>query len=394
MAIISIPTSLGGVSIPGQLGDVLSGPLKSLYAGTGLKDTYNYPSDLGTDPTKLHYVQFQVREIIPAGYTSLNGSPKGAKPSIQVGTLSSAFNSGLSAISEGASAFESFLNDIPGVDISNGEIGSSFKTVTGTLKSVVSNGIAISPTLSNIRSVVSLYMPDTLTATYDASYEELSLTDLGAGINTLRAINEIATSAKGKLTGGGAMGALNAVGSDPASIQLAMQALGQTGLGGKLQIDPSVLGEVLLKGQGYSINPQLQMIYRGIDMRKFQLSFFFTPKSKDESSNVEKIINMFKFHFAPTIQSGASSSATSMFLIPPSIFNVNFKINGKENKYLPKYGDCVLTNIDVNYAPNGWASHDDGFPVQTQLTLEFMETEILHKDKLLKGFANADGGLR
>jgi hypothetical protein len=33
MAIISIPTSIGGVSIPGKTGQILSGPLAALFGG-------------------------------------------------------------------------------------------------------------------------------------------------------------------------------------------------------------------------------------------------------------------------------------------------------------------------------------------------------------------------
>ena len=72
MAVVSIPTSLGGVSLPGALGKLASGPLSSLYSNSGL-DTYNYPRDLATDPSKSHYVTFSIKEIVPAGFTSSNG---------------------------------------------------------------------------------------------------------------------------------------------------------------------------------------------------------------------------------------------------------------------------------------------------------------------------------
>jgi len=81
-------------------------------------------------------------------------------------------------------------------------------------------------------------------------------------------------------------------------------------------------------------------------------------------------------------------------LIPPSLFNVSFMSQGKENPYLPKYADCVLEDIEVNFAPNGFAAHTDGAPVQTTLTLSFRETEIVDRARLQKGFNNADGGLR
>ena len=39
---------------------------------------------------------------------------------------------------------------------------------------------------------------------------------------------------------------------------------------------------------------------------------------------------------------GKQVSTDSMYLIPPSIFNVDFMIDGVENKFLPKYGNCVF----------------------------------------------------
>jgi hypothetical protein len=136
------------------------------------------------------------------------------------------------------------------------------------------------------------------------------------------------------------------------------------------------------------------MIYRGIGLRSFTLAFVFTPNSQDESNEVNYIINQFKYHFAPTLMAGKEVSSDSMYLIPPSIFTISFMIDGVENKFLPKYGNCVLKDLDINYTPNGWASYDDGAPVQTTLTLTFTETEILDKMKIQKGYNGVDGGLR
>jgi hypothetical protein len=82
-----------------------------------------------------------------------------------------------------------------------------------------------------------------------------------------------------------------------------------------------------------------------------------------------------------------SNAASGMFFIPPSLFNVEFMFGPEENQYLPRYGDCVLKDIDVNYAPNGFATHNDGSPVQIQLTLTFQEIEIITKEKILNGFS-------
>ena len=145
------------------------------------------------------------------------------------------------------------------------------------------------------------------------------------------------------------------------------------------------LQQVLLKGQGYALNPQIQFIFKHVDFRSFSLSFIFTPKSQQEADTVNKIIATFKRHFAPRFQQGKSTSNESMFLIPPSTFELKFKIGQEENTYIPKYGECVLENMSVNYTPNGFAVYSTGVPVQTQLSLSFKEIVIVDRDSLDQG---------
>jgi hypothetical protein len=164
-----------------------------------------------------------------------------------------------------------------------------------------------------------------------------------------------------------------------------LQAQGAGAIAGLAGGNAQATSSLVLQAQGYAINPQVQMLYTGIDLRSFQLSFTFTPKSADETEQVDKIISTFKYYFSPALQAGAQTQTDAMFLIPPALFNVNFMINSVENRYLPKYGDCVLENMEVNYAPNGWSSFESGAPVQTTLSLSFRETQIIDKSKLQKG---------
>ena len=83
-----------------------------------------------------------------------------------------------------------------------------------------------------------------------------------------------------------------------------------------------------------------------------------------------------------------------MFLTPPALFEVRFYYDGNENQHLPRYTDCVLEDISVDYAPNGWAAHTDGAPIQTHLSLSFHEVEIVDKARLQTGFYSRSGGLR
>lgn len=389
MAFISIPTSVGGVALPGKLGNIASGPLAALFGSRALQ-TLNYPSELATDATKSHYVTFTIKQIVPSTYEGATKS--GANVTFNNGTRAANGIRDLANTGIGQTAVE-FANKAAGTfspDLTN--LGS--KTINSIATSV-EEGIAIKPSVVNLGAVISLYMPDSLVAQYNAQYNEVNLTDeLGSTINTIRAIDQLAGKGIDAYQGGGvdvktAKKVWGSISTDPAAIGLVTNAIS-----GKLGTGQDI-GNVLLQGQGYAVNPQVQMLYKGLGMRSFSLSFVFSPKSQQEAKTVNEIIHTFKFHAAPTLTSGATVSSQSMYLIPPSLFGVSFMSKGKENTFLPKYADCVLEGIDVNFAPNGFAAHTDGAPVQTTLTLQFKETEIVDRARLQKGFNNSDAtGLR
>jgi hypothetical protein len=154
----------------------------------------------------------------------------------------------------------------------------------------------------------------------------------------------------------------------------------------------------------------MQLLYRGIDLRTFQLEFIMTPKSAAEAKTIKDICDTFTFYSLPGI-AGAQTGNSGQFLTPPQLFSVQFKFlgqngivgnianifssalansglgflasgtnitNGNAAKVFT-VGDCVLESVGVNYTPNGWASHNDGHAVQTVLTLQFKETQMLTK---------------
>jgi hypothetical protein len=382
MAVISIPTSVAGVSLPGPLGQIAKGPLAALYGGKGVQ-TLKYPSDLATDATKNHYVQFSIKEVIPAGYSTTGPTTPGQSINLNgiaqaAGALGEAVSNGIKSAASGSSETTQEL-----IGRATEGVGDGYKKIG----EYIPTSLQISPTTTQAKAYISLYMPDTLMAQYSADWQEMSLGDMGTGISTLRMIDQLATNAgqQGTFTSGDLGKSLgNLASTDPAVTATVANLLGASGIGSNL-IDAKVIGDVILKGQGYAINPQLQMIFRGVGFRSFQLSFMFTPKSLEESTEVNDIIKTFKYHFSPGFEAGKTDSTQSMFLTSPSIFNVQFKIGQNENQYTPKYGDCVLTDIDVNYAPNGFAVHENGAPVQTTLNLTFKEIVIVDRDKIARG---------
>jgi hypothetical protein len=56
------------------------------------------------------------------------------------------------------------------------------------------------------------------------------------------------------------------------------------------------------------------------------------------------------------------------------------------NENVPQYKMCAITNVDVNYTPDGaWATYGDGSPVAIQLALSFQETKLLFSEDVAGG---------
>jgi hypothetical protein len=239
MAIISIPTSIGGVSIPGA---VVNGPLGALYQNKFGRTDLQYPRDLQS-ATRGHYVKFEINEYVkPATFdttkiTKFVGDTFTESASTAV--FGSAATSALAAIKTSPNSIENFINDPNGVQ----------KLVGFTQPETRSAGS------------ISLYIPETVNFTYNAQYEKLSLSQAAQQTPLL---NKIAKPVLSTLERNGAL-------------------------------------KLILRGQGLAFNPQQQLLFDGIDFRIYQMAFVFTPYSKQEAETVEKIIKQFKFHSAPRI---------------------------------------------------------------------------------------------
>ena len=59
-----------------------------------------------------------------------------------------------------------------------------------------------------------------------------------------------------------------------------------------------------------------------------------------------------------------------------------------EHPYLPRFKMCAITQVDVNYTPDGsYATYGDGQPVAIDLTLNFQETKMVFKEDIDAGIA-------
>ena len=57
-----------------------------------------------------------------------------------------------------------------------------------------------------------------------------------------------------------------------------------------------------------------------------------------------------------------------------------------QNQKMHKISSCVLTELNVNYSPNGvFSTFPDGMPTQINIQMSFTELELLTKERIKAG---------
>ncbi len=137
----------------------------------------------------------------------------------------------------------------------------------------------------------------------------------------------------------------------------------------------------LLGRFGSVLNPNLELLFSGPQLRPFEFRFQMSAREKAEAENIKKIINFFKKNMAPRTVEG------NIFLRAPNTFLIEYKYSGSEQEHpgINKIKECALLNCSVDYTPLGtYMTYDDGTMVSYAMTLSFQELEPIY-DKDYKG---------
>jgi len=240
---------------------------------------------------------------------------------------------------------------------------------------------SVMPTTTRITDSIAIYLPADVKDATSASYNnaaEMGVIGLAAAgaVNFTNAMmrNDFAAASNSLL------------GSAKGVAMEAIKRMGSEFVGGVSGVDPEALTGFANKAFGQATNPFMEVIFEKVGMRTFSYNFTFSPRNADETEDVQKIIKMFRFHMLPELQ-----GANERFLTLPSTFDIHYMYQmeaevAHENQFYSKIATCVLSGVDVDYTPNGVKSFASGAPTQIKMGLNFMETEMLTKQHVDKGF--------
>lgn len=373
-----------------------SGATGPLVGGKYESNIYRYPQDIG-NYDKGHYMVIHINEQVHTNYKgdltgddptvianrkrygtpTLNSAAdqivKNQQVSDMVGSIGTALSKGISSGVDLAKEYFPSAKDA--LNATTGAAGVVANDVKQAAKNFTSsNGIR---TIRRTTDTIALYMPDTLAFTHQQGYSEPS--QQGAVAAGLSVGASLAQSLKKSTNNPAEFGAALASNMTPFMASLGLERLGGFG------------ETAFAAGFGVVKNPMIELLYSAPSFREFRFDFMLYPRSEKEAGEVQRILNRLKFHQAPELRKEFSS----YFLVPPSEFDIKFYYNGAINPNIPEISTCVLTSIDLDYAPNGFAAYEvpgvntgvvgsTGMPVAIRLSLQFKETEIMTKANFAK----------
>ena len=377
-----------------------SGPLAPLLTEDKkyARNTYRYPSDLGSSD-KAHYMVININE---QRLTSFSGegtgdTPQAIKNNINNGSFAAGTSYQLANLGNVVNQAGNFVGNSPlassvggivkqGLDKAS-QIGTTIQAGVDIIRGGVDGfsglGKQVTQRLQNgsiraekrITDTVALYMPDTLAFTEAQTFEEL---------------RPGGTLAAGVLSAG--KSAIDSILQGQNAGAIAKEVVGQVSpfiLSGLAKQAGGIFQVAFSQAFGVVQNPMLELIYSSPSLRTFRFDFQFYPRDEKEAKEVQNIIQRLRFHQAPEVAQGGTNG---FFLVPPSEFDISFYYNGRVNPNIPKISTCVLTSMDVDYAPGGFSSYEipgenasvggTGMPVSIRLSLQFKETEIMTKSSI------------
>ena len=250
---------------------------------------------------------------------------------------------------------------------------------------------------------IMLYMPEGIAASYKTNWDGKAFGNAVAGIlkgagnaadgaymDSIRSTAKIVSNQWEKLPA--TLGA--------AAIQKAAKSVTGDSIG--MQDVFSAIG-------GGILNPNVELIFGGHDLRTLTLTFLMVPYNKKEAQIIEGIVKTFKKSMLPSMNGQGQDfwstqnekaedrivwggkrktlSEMTTFISNPDLVKVTFMKGGGVNDRVSQFKTMSITDFDVNYTPDGtYAVGPDGYPVATQIQVNLMESKLVYAEDIDAGY--------
>jgi len=358
--------------------------------------TYQFPKDIYHGGQIGHYMIFYVNKMVRSDY-SYGGQDAYSEQKYQekvslfqkinnpfeLNALTKPVRKVVNVIGETKKTTEYFKNQalktMGKSTTADGQELESQNNRNKRLRTGIGSSTAEGGQTKRITDSVALYMPpsiqDNTSATYDDMATGLIGFGAGKGMQFIQAMQRDDFDAAGDLLA-------------DAGVTVAGEAFRRSGMAIAEALTGTEGGiQTVNRIFGQADNPFLEVFFNSMAMRSFTYNFNLAPRNEEETMEIQRIIQLFRFHMAPEMQ-----EANGRYLTLPSEFDLHYMMvtkdgEGRENDYFNRIATCVLTDVQTNYTPGEkLRTFEDGAPTQITLSLTFKETEMLTKEKINQGY--------
>jgi len=250
--------------------------------------------------------------------------------------------------------------------------GEDVKIGKGTTNNVNSK----KPTHNIVTSAVALYMPPGIKVSYSVANGPSELGMAGLGAKTFAEASNANTDQQ----------QINAFLKGAGGFML--EGVKRGGVGIAESLGGGDVRGAISKITGFAENPFSEVVFEKVNHRQFSYTFNLQARNKDEVEDINKIVQIFKFHMHPELENDISGGR---YFKVPSEFEIHYAYQGEINNYLNKISRCVLTDCVVDFGEGQFTTFRkfDGqgvAPVNVTMTLNFTETEIMTKNLIAQGY--------
>ena len=278
-------------------------------------------------------------------------------PGVLAGAVAGA-SKGSAGASKGSGVLSGIKGALTGAVAAGGALAGVAVGATAVLG--IEQGAKFQRSQKRLKTAIALNVPNQLSIRYSSNYGDEETSTFQIGI-------EIANAGSRALDSKGS----SLIPGSTASAIAAATALKVAGAG----------GAALSSITGLAPNPMKEQIFKGVDFRTFSMEYMFAPRNEAEAQNVLGIIKAFKYHMLPEYKKGSN-----FLFLYPSEFDIVYFNGGKENLNVHRHTSCVLTEINVNYTPQGmFNTFRNGMPTQIGINMTFKELAIVTKESVERG---------
>jgi hypothetical protein len=158
------------------------------------------------------------------------------------------------------------------------------------------------------------------------------------------------------------------------------------------QVSPS---DIFARNKGIVINPNMEFLFKGPNLRQFIFTFLLIARNKKESDHIRDMVRSLKKHMSPkkTIDTFGDNQLFGAFLQTPDVFKLSYMKGASGHPYLNTFKYCAMTGISVNFAEGmTYMSYDDGAPVAVGLSMDFTELTPIYAEDYDSDYAGGGVG--